>query len=158
MERSEMKKIENKEERNEIRYAPDVNDITAKVKMKLERLGTNKWAWKDTKEIAKNVEDLILQDIAPNYECVSYYDATYVNIPKNWNKSISDPDVLNAINSLLALPSTKLITVHGIYPELTQVYQVDTNEWDKIMKRPIGVRWVMSDSEFMALLETGEGI
>ena len=159
MEGNGLEKIENKMEGNEIRYAPDVNDITAKVKMKLERLGTNKWAWKDTKEIAKNVEDLTLQDIAPNYKCVTYgNNTTYVIIPKDWAKSISDPDILNAINSLLALPSTELRTVPSYYPDLTQIYEVNDNDWDKVMKRPIGIKWVMSDSEFMALLENHKDI
>ena len=155
MEENGLEKIENKMEGNEIRYAPDVNDITTKVDKKLKRLDTNEWAWKDTGEIAKNVEDLTLQDIAPDYKCVTYgNNTTCVIIPEDWAKSISDPDVLNAINSLLALPSTELRTIpSGHYPDLTQIYEVNDNNWDKVMKRPIGIKWVMSDSEFLNLLE-----
>ena len=154
MEGNGLEKIENKMEGNEIRYAPDVNDITTKVGKRLKRLNTNEWVWKDTSEIAKNLEDLTLQDIAPNYKCVTYgNNTTYVIIPKDWAKSISDPDILNAINSLLALPSTELRTVPSYYPDLTQIYEVNDNDWDKVMKRPIGIKWVMSDSEFLNLLE-----
>jgi hypothetical protein len=124
----------------------------------LVRRAPNVWAWADTGEVEPRVRDLRVRDLAPNYRVIARGGGRrYVEVPRDWPRDVTDPDVEEALRRLCARRPVVDIYAEGVaealdYHRVTSPgYLVPLKEWDAEMDRVIGATWLQRDEP--ALLE-----
>ncbi len=59
----------------------------------LVRRAPNVWVWADTGEAEPRVRDLLVLDLAPNYRVIARGGRRYVEVPRDWPRDVTDPDL-----------------------------------------------------------------
>ncbi len=131
----------------------------------LVRRAPNVWVWADTGEAEPRVRDLRVLDLAPNYRVITWGGRRYVEVPSDWPRDVTDPDVEESLRRLCARPVVD-IYAEGVAEALdyhrvvSPGYLVPLEEWDEEMGRVIGAAWDGRDEPLLlerARLARGEG-
>jgi hypothetical protein len=139
------------------RRTKEMADTITALNGALRRGEDGRWYWADgTPE--PRVYDMRLADIAPSFRCIRYGSGTYVEIPRNWQRRISDRHVTVAVEYLIdhhGKPAD--IFGEGIAEALDEHrvtvpgYLVPIEEWDRIMNGVIGAQWdIANEADILA--------
>jgi hypothetical protein len=114
---------------------------------------TDLWEWTDTGELELAVRGLTLADLAPSWRCRTYGSGeTLVEIPADWHRDVTDPDVRAAVAELLqAVGMQAEIYAEGL-AELLDSHRavipgwlVPIEAWDARMAEVVGAQWDRKD-------------
>jgi len=110
------------------------------------------WEWTDTGDPEPAVRDLTLADLAPSWRCCKRGGQTFVEIPADWHRDVTDPDVQAAVAELVQTAGVQaeiyaegLAEALDVHRAVIPGWLVPVEAWDARMSEVIGAQWDRKD-------------